>query len=57
MTQYLNLMDNKWIASWSSKQHQDKKKMMFDVVDSRINITPTTILDISRHICRVIKKI
>lgn len=46
MTQYLNLMDNKWIASWSSKQHQDKKKMMFDVVDSRINITPTTILDI-----------
>jgi SAM-dependent methyltransferase len=39
-------MNNKWIESWASKQHQDKKKMMFNIADSAIKAKPKTILDI-----------
>lgn len=37
---------NKWLTAWDSKEHQAKKKMMFDIVDSSINIVPKNILDI-----------
>jgi SAM-dependent methyltransferase len=44
--QYSNTTNNKWLASWTTKEHQDKKKMMFNIVDSNINFSPKNILDI-----------
>lgn len=44
--QYSNLSNNKWINSWYSKEHQDKKIKMFEIVDSNIKIVPKNILDI-----------